>query len=161
MRALKERPGDSGITSTINRKNISKTSKVVEALGTLDELVSYLGIIRADRKSMKEIFSIQQNLMTISSIIAGAKGIFPRQKIDYLQDNIIKLETKLPKLGGFVIPGDSQLSAQIHYARALTRKAERRAVGISFGNRKEILAYLNRLSSYLFDLALAMVHLKH
>lgn len=138
--------GDKGETFLFDGKKVLKNSPICEALGNLDEVNSWLGIIRG----LKEI---QKDLMTISSILAGAKLNFPQSKTDDLEKKIDKLEKILPKLEGFVVP--QRKSAKLHFARALIRRAERAVVAVPNLSTKRypLLTYLNRLSDYVFTLA--------
>jgi len=123
------------------RRRVLKSSKIIRALGALDEANSYLGTLKN-----RKLERIQKDLMTISSILAGAKLKFPGNRVKELERDINKLEKKLPPLRNFILP-----RGQLMFARALVRRAEREAVGIKA--RRFILAYLNRLSDYLFLLA--------
>ncbi len=170
---LYTRKGDSGTTKTLNSsERISKSSALPEALGTLDELNSYLGLARADireRGSVRipvtkkgvtledVVREVQENLFIIQAEVAGAdKHITPR-KVQSLERVTDTLETLFPKLTGFSIPGGTYLSALFDVARTLARRAERRVVGVHESGIRDVssptLAYLNRLSSLLFALA--------
>lgn len=139
--------GDKGKTGLYSGRRVSKSSLIIEALGTIDEAVSWLGVVGGQ-------VAIQKNLMTISSILAGAKLKFPKSKTTKLEKEIDKLEKKLPKLAGFIVPGGR--GAKLHYARALVRRCERVVVSVQstkYRVQNNILIYLNRLSDYLFMLA--------
>ena len=134
--------GDKGKTFLFNGKKVSKDSPIINALGSLDEVNSWLGIVGG-------FTEVQKDLMTITSILAGAKLNFPLSKTKDLERKIDKLEKLLPKLKGFVIPQGK--SAKLHFARALVRRAERSVVELRIKNYElSILPYLNRLSDYLF-----------
>ncbi len=136
--------GDKGETGLYGSgKRLSKNSPVIQALGSIDEANSWLGVAGG-------FTEIQKDLMTISSILAGAKLGFPSSKTKDLENKIDKLEKNLPKLKGFIIPHGK--SAKLHFARALVRRAERAAIALSEveGLSLYILSYLNRLSDYLF-----------
>ena len=139
--------GDGGKTFLFNGKKVSKNSCICEALGSIDEVNSWLGVIGRFR-------NIQKDLMIASSILAGAKLEFPLSKTKDLEKKIDKLEKILPKLKGFTIPGGS--GAKLHFARALIRRAERAAVALHRSPSTvhcSLLTYLNRLSDYVFILA--------
>ncbi len=140
------RTGDKGETGLFSGERVSKDSAIVNALGSLDEANSWLGVVGGLTK-------IQKDLMTISSILAGAKLDFPLSKTKDLEKKIDKLEKILPKLKGFVIPYGE--GAKLHFARALIRRAERAVVAIPnlSAIRYPLLTYLNRLSDYVFTLA--------
>ncbi|MDP3994902.1 MAG: cob(I)yrinic acid a,c-diamide adenosyltransferase [bacterium] len=134
--------GDKGKTSIFNGKRLSKDSLLIEAIGSMDEANSWLGVIGGFE-------DIQKDLMTISSILSGAKVDFSLSETEKLEKEIDGLEKKLPKLKGFTIPGGS--GAKLHFARTLVRRAERGLVSLEIKNYKlEILAYMNRLSDYLY-----------
>lgn len=136
--------GDKGKTSTFNGTRVSKNSRLINAIGSLDELNSYLGIIGGLSK-------IQENLFTINAILAGAKLKFPKNATSNLEVEIDKMEAKLPVQTNFLIYSGSLKSRQLYFARALCRKAERKLVGLN--PKPQILKYINRLSDYLFILA--------
>ncbi len=149
--AIYTKRGDKGETSLYDKNSrqnirVSKDSLRIEAIGAIDELNSYLGVASADLKD------IQRDLFTIGSILAGAKLRFPKSKIKKLEKVIDKLEGTLPVLKNFILPGGIQTAANLQYARALCRRAERAIVRLEIKNQ-EILAYINRLSDYLFMLA--------
>jgi cob(I)alamin adenosyltransferase len=145
--------GDKGKTELIGSKErIAKNSKIICALGALDEVNSYLGVINNNK-----LLPIQKNLMLISSILAGAKLKLPEEETKKLEQEIDKLEAKLPPLTGFIIP-----KGELMFARALVRRAEREMIGLkkfSIFNLQS-LKYLNRLSDYLFVLSRATYLLK-
>ena len=126
-----------------NGKKVSKDSPIINALGSLDEVNSWLGIVGG-------FTEVQKDLMTLSSILAGAKLNFPLSKTKDLERKIDKLEKLLPKLKGFVIPQGK--SAKLHFARSLVRRAERAVVAIPNiqHTNPDTLIYINRLSDYLF-----------
>lgn len=139
--------GDKGKTFLFDGKKISKNSPICEALGSLDEVNSWLGVIGGLKETQKD-------LMIISSILAGAKINFSSSKTEDLERKIDKLENKLPKLDGFIIPQGK--SAKLHFARALIRRAERAVVALHRSPSTvhcSLLTYLNRLSDYVFTLA--------
>jgi len=144
--AIYTKKGDRGETGLIGGKRLFKNSPIIHALGSIDEVNSWLGVVGGFK-------NIQRDLMTISSILAGAKLIFPLSKTKDLEKKIDKLEKKLPKLTGFIIPSGSD--AKLHFARALIRRTERSIVAIPkiLHTNPNILCHLNRLSDYLYILA--------
>lgn len=139
--------GDKGKTGTFAGKRVSKSSKVIQAIGAIDELNSYLGVIGG-------LTDIQRNLFTINSILSGAKLELPIHATKKLEREIDEMEGKMPVLANFIIYSGTPRAVKIYYARALARKAERCFTELKIENWKlEILAYLNRLSDYLFTLA--------
>ncbi len=140
--------GDKGKTGTFGGKRISKSSGLIGAIGAIDELNSYLGIIG-------RLTDIQRNLFTINSILSGAKLELPKDATKKLEKEIDKMEGEMPVLANFIIYSGTPRATKIYYARALARRAERILVSISDNKHLNLdkLAYLNRLSDYLFTLA--------
>lgn len=140
--------GDKGKTGTFGGKRISKSSKLIQAIGAIDELNSYLGIIG-------KLTEIQRNLFTINSILSGAKLTLPKDATKKLEKEIDEMEGKMPVLANFIIYSGTGRATKLYYARALARRAERALV--AYGSRSTVhgslLVYLNRLSDYLFTLA--------
>ncbi len=160
--------GDGGTTTIFGcKQRISKNSSRVEALGALDELNSLLGISKVlSRKCDWKIEgetpeqmmeSIQQNLFIIQAELAGAEKTLTEEKLRKAEKIIGAIEKEIPPLTSFSISGGTELSASFDYARAVSRRAERRVIlaieeeQVTMG--KFSRAYLNRLSSLLFALA--------
>lgn len=157
---LYTRHGDKGKTTLYCcQKKLSKSAAVIEAMGAFDELCSLLGIVKTIAKKNKfvlaELHKAQENIFIIQAILAGANKNFKKQKVTELETTIDNIEKKLPKIKSFTIPGGTELGAILDYARAVARRAERRALALSkkYALRAEVLAYLNRLSSLLYALA--------
>jgi cob(I)alamin adenosyltransferase len=156
------RPGDGGKTSLCNGEVVQKNHMALEACGALDELCAFLGAVKAavrvhDDKKMLE--AIQRDLFRIGAEVAGARGfsdaICP-QSLQMLQENLTRLQLKQKPLKGFCLPGDNPVSANIDIARAVCRRTERCLVGLAQGQRVTnwcVLAYINRLSALLYQLA--------
>jgi len=161
--AIYTKKGDRGKTSLydkMSRQNIrvSKHSLRIRAIGAIDELNSFLGVVGSisqDSGLVKNINQIQRNLLTIGSILAGSKLAFSKVKTKGLERLVDELEGSLPVLKNFVLPGGSPVAAHLHYARTLARRAERTVVALSKSEavKPQILTYLNRLSDALFMLA--------
>lgn len=158
--------GDGGTTKIFGcDQRISKSAAVVEALGALDELNSWLGFCRAKGVSLgleaqgdTPLERVQQNLFIIQAEVAGAPGkTIAGPKVVALGEEINAIEKKLPPIKSFLLPGGTELGATLDYARTLARRAERRVIRAREENPKLIgqfsLAYLNRLSSLLYALA--------
>ncbi len=152
MGKIYTRKGDRGKTSTLAGK-ISKADDLAEALGSIDELNCWIGVCRYDIENpiSKELRRIQENLMTIMSVLAGSKLKFKAYETVRLEKFIDKLTKELPPLSGFIYP-----TGYLQAARAICRRAERRVVAVQEtegkieGEYKQILKYLNRLSDALF-----------
>ncbi len=167
---LYTRKGDTGTTKTFAcDQRVSKSSAIAEALGTLDELNSFLGTckvksgfskmeIASDFASIGELVHwVQENLFIVQAQVAGADKVMDQSKIVVMEDIVDKIEKLLPPITTFFIAGGDELSATFDFARTLARRAERRVVGVvDEGTVKlvpETLAFLNRLSSLLYALA--------
>jgi cob(I)alamin adenosyltransferase len=138
----------------------SKSSPVTEALGMLDELNSLLGFIKVKARKKKHLALLleeaQNTLFIIQAELAGAAKKIRPSKVRVLEKTINEIEKKLPPLKTFCVPGGSELAALLDYARAVARRAERRAVAAQKTKARlgrPALAYLNRLSSLLYVLA--------
>lgn len=151
--------GDGG-SSCFGKKWAKKTCAEIEALGALDELNSLLGLVR-NQKILKDfqktLFVVQQNLFIIQMIVANILLGKKNKKLSKIK--IIEIETLIEKYSGqvgeikkFIIPGTNEISAWLDYARAITRRAERRALLVK-NIDKNSLIYLNRLSTLFFVMA--------
>lgn len=156
--------GDGGESLLWDGKKIDKSSKEIDLLGSLDELVSLLGLIRSigNKNLAARIFEIQQNLFTVQAIVFFSiinrpkdAPLFEGQKTTDLEKEIGKIEETTSPQKKFVIPGESKTAAWLDFARANTRKAERAAFTFAKKKKipKEVLSYLNRLSSLFFAMA--------
>lgn len=158
--------GDDGSTKTFGcNQRISKGSSVAEALGSLDEINSFLGLVKIKSNEFSFIFKdnvlvvssvleqIQQDLFIIQAGIAGADKRINPEKIKWLEDITNSIEKIIPPINSFFVSGGSEISALLDIARTISRRAERRVVSVNdeFNNvSPETLAYLNRLSSILY-----------
>ena len=143
--------GDKCSTKVLDKKTgkliaVSKSSKIVETIGSIDELNSLLGVIGG-------LTDIQNNLFTINAILAGTKLNFGKAKVKKLEVKISKLEKVLPVQRNFIYYGGDPKASLLFFARAVARRAERSLVSLhnsSFIIPDSILVYFNRLSDYLF-----------
>lgn len=146
--------GDKGFTLLFQKK-LRKDNKRIEAIGTVDELSSFLGVIKSLLSEEKKglIENIQKDLLIIGETLA--KGYLAKEKISFIKERInwlekeIKDKEKKLRINKFVLPGENFLSAWFHVVRAITRRLERRIVALRKKN-EYILIYLNRLSDFLF-----------
>ncbi len=166
---LYTRKGDNGTTKTFGcDQRISKSSAIAEALGSLDEINSFLGIckVRSRKEELsipdgtpvyKIIHEIQKNLFIIQAELAGASMSIDEPKVKELESIIDSIEKELKPIKSFFISGGIELAAFFDTARTIARRAERRVTAVSDEGRQEIKAstkaYLNRLSSVLYALA--------
>ena len=164
MARIYTRTGDDGTTGRIGGKRVSKDSPSVEACGSLDELNAVLGVVRSHAlpDSVDKILQlVQDHLFTIGAELATPEGAERRSKelgdeeIRLLENEIDALEDSLPALREFVLPGGVVAGAELHFARAVARRAERHCVSLTRLEKinPKILCYLNRLSDLCFVLA--------
>jgi cob(I)alamin adenosyltransferase len=160
--------GDKGETKVFDKKTgelikIRKDACKIEVIGSIDELNSFLGIIKSHSddtqpSSMSNhqstVEEIQENLFTINSILAGSKLTFTKTKTTKLEKEIDKWEKILPVQKNFIYYGGSKEASLIFFARAIARRAERSLVTFAKTEKtpEAILMYFNRLSDYLFIL---------
>lgn len=158
--------GDGGTTKTLNSKErFSKSSAVTEALGTVDELNSFLGLCKSKsgytvvtigdekREFVRILEQVQKDLFIVQAELAGADKEIEKKKIIWMEEIVDGIEKQLPPITSFLVPGKSELGAYFDVARTIARRAERRVIaandeGIDVG--KHTLAYMNRLSSLLY-----------
>jgi ATP:cob(I)alamin adenosyltransferase len=150
--------GDKGNTNFIDKsKRVDKDSIKVEALGSLDELNSFLGIARSFCDNPERnifIKDVQDNLFRICSVIAGSELKFNKSKTTRLEKEIDKIEDKVGPIDSFRFSQGTRFATHLMYCRALARKAERRVVALSKVEKvkPQILQYVNRLSDMIFML---------
>jgi cob(I)alamin adenosyltransferase len=154
--------GDDGHTDIIGKKRLPKNHPVVECLGTLDELNAFLGDAKTALNDSKDgsrtakiIDGIQQDLFTLMGILAGMPIPDKGMGTDQLDSMIAQLESELPPLTSFAVPGANPASAKLHIARTVCRRVERCFVGLEFAGETKaaVVPYINRLSDFLFLLA--------
>lgn len=165
--------GDKGSTSLIGGVRVPKNHIRIESYGTVDELNSFLGMVRdmAQNTLVTEwLHEIQDRLFTIGSVLATDPGKDVKMKLPDLQDaDVIWLEQKidemneqLPEMRSFILPGGQLAASTTHVARCVCRRAERLCVGMQQHNEEVpeiIIRYLNRLSDFLFVLARYISHI--
>lgn len=149
--AIYTKTGDKGTTGTFEGKRVSKSSQLIKAIGTIDELNSFLGIIGG-------LTEIQKNLFTINAILTGAKLKLSEDATKKLEKEIDVIEGSLPVQKNFIIYSGTKKATQIFFARAICRRVERELVELN--TNSEILIYINRLSDYLFIKARQLNHNK-
>jgi cob(I)alamin adenosyltransferase len=156
--------GDKGTTSLIGGTRVPKHSLRIESYGTVDELNSYIGLIRdqaIDEKYKTQLIEIQDRLFTIGSSLAAdpekSKMKLPdliESDVLFLEDKMDEMDEQLPELKFFILPGGNTTVSYCHLARCVCRRAERITTNL---HEHEFVApivmqYLNRLSDYLFVL---------
>ncbi len=160
--------GDKGETSLIGGTRVPKYHEKIEAYGTLDELNSYLGLIRdqnIDARTQELIIEIQDRIFTAESLLAAdtsvqlkpLPGLFEKD-ILLLESEIDRMNETLPPLASFILPGGHQTVSLSHIARCVCRRAERLTIRLVDNDHETmqgelVIKYLNRLSDFLFVLA--------
>ncbi|MEK2645110.1 cob(I)yrinic acid a,c-diamide adenosyltransferase [Bdellovibrio sp. BCCA] len=160
------RTGDKGTTRLVDGSCVEKFNPRVEAYGTVDELNSSLGVVRAALSSVAELKSldaplekVQNELFNIGSLLATEKDevlkMLPpitEEQIRFLEVQIDELTVQLPELRNFILPAGHPVAAALHVARTSCRRSERRSAEIAVKDDRYMmpLQYLNRLSDYLF-----------
>ncbi|MEK7382357.1 MAG: cob(I)yrinic acid a,c-diamide adenosyltransferase [Elusimicrobiota bacterium] len=170
------RGGDRGQTGLFGGTRVPKNHPRVSAYGTLDELNSILGVVRAALPAAASLKDVDEALARIQSECFAAGSILacpsrklpspynqgmPAAAVARLESEIDAWSTLLPPLKNFILPGGMNAAAMLHLARAVSRRAEREvvAMGAHEDVPKGVVAYLNRLSSWLF-IAARWVNLK-
>lgn len=156
------RTGDAGTTGLVDGSRVSKADPLVTAIGDVDEANSAIGVARAAlgdgpletllARIQNDLFDLGADLATPAEI-EGALRVAPGQ-VDWLEAQIDALNADLAPLTSFILPAGDAGAAALHLARAVTRRAERAAVAARAGAQP--LAYLNRLSDFLFVAARAV-----
>ncbi|MBP6925698.1 MAG: cob(I)yrinic acid a,c-diamide adenosyltransferase [Candidatus Pacebacteria bacterium] len=182
---LYTRKGDTGTTKTFGcDQRISKSSPIAEALGSLDEINSFLGLVKVTSHDVTFVLSgkkisvsemigrIQQDLFIIQAELAGAEKTIAAEKVLWLESIVDSIEKALPPITAFFVSGGTELTVRFDIARTIVRRAERRVIGVvdASGNKPKedggivigvhTLAYLNRLSSVFYACA-RMINLLH
>ncbi len=166
--------GDGGTTKTFEKtpNRISKASELPECLGTLDELNAFVGFCKVRARDGVDpvvtignkryatsaiLHDVQETLFIVQAEVAGAPKKVRKTKVTHVESLVNTIETMIPPVVSFSIAGGTELSAMLDVARTLSRRAERRLVGVHEAGLRKIAdptrAYANRLSSLLFALA--------
>ena len=131
------RTGDTGTTALFGGKRVLKCEELVDVYGSIDELNSWVGLIASllpKGENQNFLFTTQSDLFTIGSTFAGWQG----GKLDGLEKRatemetfIDAMETSLPALTNFILPGGTPIGAQIHIVRSICRRVERQTVALA------------------------------
>jgi cob(I)alamin adenosyltransferase len=160
--------GDQGTTALFGGKRVSKADLRIDTYGTIDELNSYVGLLRdqeVNQKRKNSLVEIQDRLFTIGSILATEPGnkkvkipSLQETDIEFLESEIDAMETALEPMKFFVLPGGHQAVSFCHITRTVCRRSERLAIALHETEPVEalVIKYLNRLSDYLFVLSRKM-----
>jgi cob(I)alamin adenosyltransferase len=162
--------GDKGQTSLVSGKRVAKYHLRIESYGTVDELNSYIGLVRdqdVNEKRKEDLKEIQDRLFTIGSLLASEPESQKKKvpdlyetDIEFLEKKIDEMDAELPPMRYFILPGGHTSISVGHIARTVCRRAERLVFKLS--QEEEIVEgelitrYLNRLSDYLFILCRKM-----
>ncbi len=160
------RGGDKGKTGINGGHRVDKDDIRIEANGTLDELNSSIGVVRAflpqDHEWHEILFRIQHEMMVVMSQVATMSSLrennpneVDKNIVDYLEKEMDKLTDRMGESNYFILPGGNPVSANLHMARTIARRAERRLWTL---NKKDevpeiILKFVNRLSDLFFTMA--------
>jgi len=164
--------GDDGTTGLFGGTRVPKHHIRIDSYGTVDELNSWLGLIRdqdIDQNSKQQLITIQEHLFTVGAILAtdpekevlknGKQRLkitkIGTEEINFLEIAIDEMDSQLPQMTHFILPGGHTTVSYCHIARTVSRRAERIST-LLFKNEpfdSNVLSFLNRLSDYLFVLA--------
>lgn len=166
MRKIYTRTGDEGMTGIHGGERVPKDDIRIEANGCLDELNTLFGVIRSMLPEtdgwQEKLYFIQRNMMIVMSHVATPSAIRDRnpnelpQNLDkFCEDWMDEMMPQIEDNGYFILPGGTPLAAQLQYARAVARRAERRLWTLDRTDAvpREILRFINRLSDLLFVMA--------
>ncbi len=165
--------GDNGLTSLFGGTRVPKHHLRIEAYGTVDELNSYIGLIRdqeIEQITKNVLIEIQDRLFTLGSILAtepgNSKVKVPQlyeEDLVFLENEIDKMNLSLPEMKSFVLPGGHPTVSFCHVARCVCRRAERLVVHLAETDKIQdiTIKYLNRLSDYLFVLSRKLANEKN
>ncbi len=158
--------GDQGKTRLVDSGRVDKFDPRVDAYGDVDELNSFLGLALSQLESspgftdfISTLQKIQNHLFRVGSLLACAesevkKSLPPVEQshVQFLENQIDQLSESLPELKNFILPGGSTAASQLHVARTVCRRAERKTTLIfqQDSSLSSVLIYLNRLSDFLF-----------
>ncbi len=164
--------GDNGTTALFGGTRVAKHHIRIESYGTVDELNSWLGLIRdqkIDHQSSVKLTKIQEKLFTVGAILAtdpekfilknGKKRLtissITTEDITFLETEIDQMNSKLPAMTHFILPGGHSIVSYCHIARTVCRRAERLITHLNITETTDpfVLKFMNRLSDYLFVLA--------
>lgn len=166
--------GDQGKTSLVDGTKVSKSDPRLNSYGTVDELNSHLGLLisqlKSDKHFQKEVadlgqiqvwlFRLGSQLACSDEKMATQLPNIDEEHVEIIELQIDKLESELPPLKNFILPGGHQWSAQAHICRTVARRAERHCTSLQevAPFQYPAIAFMNRLSDYFFVLARVVNH---
>lgn len=156
--------GDKGETGLFGGKRLPKYDLRIESYGTVDELNSYIGLLRdflQDEATRDFLKAIQDRLFTIGANLASdpdksmSTPDLLESDVQALEQQMDRMDETLPALKNFILPGGHPTVSYCHIARTVCRRAERQVVALAANEAVDeiIMVYLNRLSDYLFVLS--------
>lgn len=151
--------GDEGYTKLYNGTQVDKDNIFIEANGHLDELTSYIGLVKSkleDKTIIKQMEAIQKKLIIVMGVVAGLDNkIDIQSELNKIESWIIDYEKKYPKQTSFVLPGKCVLSAHVDITRTICRRAERNLIKCLRESNidNDLIKYINRLSDYFHVVA--------
>ncbi|WP_436923380.1 cob(I)yrinic acid a,c-diamide adenosyltransferase [Halosimplex amylolyticum] len=158
--------GDEGLTDLRDMSRVSKTNPRIEAYGTVDEVNALVGVVRpTGHDDVDDLLrEVQNHLHVVQADFANpdpdeADPRVREDHVEHLETSIDAFDEELDPLESFILPSGSEPGAKLHQARAVCRRAERRAVAFAEaeeGVNESAIVYLNRLSDLLFTLARAV-----
>ena len=154
------RTGDRGTTGMADGSRVEKDDLLVQVIGEIDELNSQLAVLASQvpDKFLGPIKRMQNELFDVGAELTMGKEIIQLEYVDWLEQSLDAVNKTLSPLEEFILPGGGLVASHCHVARAVCRRVERSLV--SLNKRKPVnrylLAYINRMSDYLFVLARAI-----
>ncbi len=163
--------GDKGETSLANGERISKADARIEAYGTVDELNSWIGMLRASLANSQQPIAngqqliahdqlrwLQNKLFNLGAALSLAPGEWIKEAdVHQVEQWIDAMQAELPRQKAFILPSGSESVTRCHVCRTICRRAERKMIAL--GCEDEPLRFMNRISDYLFVLARYIGHL--
>lgn len=159
--------GDDGTTSLLSGRRVPKTMQEIKAVGSLDELNSFVGLLRSEIHNSAELLEqVQWNLFNAGSIIINDNNIslpeLGENDITILETQMDNMNKELPELKNFILPKGTKAVATAHICRTIARRTEIEVLECkvldNFIKLHPISKYLNRLSDYFFVLARYIGH---
>jgi len=154
------RTGDDGSTGMADGSRVAKDDLLVHVIGEVDELNSQLAVVvcHAADDFSSSLKIIQNELFNIGAELTLGQAMIEQESVNWLENNLDELNLPLTPLKEFILPGGGLAASHCHVARAICRRAERSLVSLNKKNELNtyLMAYINRLSDYLFVLARAI-----
>lgn len=151
--------GDKGETGLADGQRVAKDNSLIEAIGDVDELNSFIGFVISETNEkvlITQLKQVQQQLFNCGGDLCLTGSLLvSTNDIQQLENEIETMNQLLPPLKNFILPGGNSFTSRVHLARSIARRAERRVVTASKSHEFNplLLGYLNRLSDWLFVLA--------